>query len=224
MDFANADLMSLLATWVASSELYERAEAHNIRFEERLHSDRLSTFERGLSTPCTDYMTLRDHLSDYVRTYVEVGLPHVPATFSANSTAMILPSPEQKLVRIENITRHLINSGLTAAELERSLASSKPAKSAIAESFLDHWNLHRDSRPSFAAFKDQLLTEISDTDWPHKLRDRLGLRARPLSSLSSSMAGCFRNSTSQGCLASGWGMAAVTIGSELFSEVVAVGR
>jgi hypothetical protein len=33
----------------------------------------------------------------------------------------------------------------------------------------------RDDRPSFAAWKDQVLDEIAAPDWPDQLRDRLGL-------------------------------------------------
>ena len=61
------------------------------------------------------------------------------------------------------------------ADLEGSLASTDPAEKATLEDFLDQWNRARDNSPTFAAFKDQLLFEIGDAEWPHKLRDRLGL-------------------------------------------------
>lgn len=177
MNFVDAGLSSLLDGWTTSSDLRERAEAHNIRFEERLDLVRLDAFERSVKGPCKDYAELRHRVSDYVQTYIEVAFPHVPPTFRAeNRSASMRPiSPEQKLVRIENITRHLANSGLAANELEKSRLSTRPTVLAMAEMFLDQWNLARDSRPSFAAFKDQLLAEIGDADWPHRLRDRLGL-------------------------------------------------
>jgi hypothetical protein len=53
--------------------------------------------------------------------------------------------------------------------------SSDPVDIAALQSFLDQWNLARDNRPAFAAFKDELLSEIFDADWPEKMRDRLGL-------------------------------------------------
>jgi hypothetical protein len=176
MDFLDAGFIPLLAAWTASTDVYERAEAHNIKFEERLHRDRLMAFERSFTSPCRDYLELRDRLADFVRTYVEVAQPHVSATFAtAAGTRMTIPSPEQKLVRIENITNHLLYSGLTLSELEKSLNSAKPSRAALAESFVDRWNLARDGRPTFAAFKDQLVTEIDEPDWPNRLRDRLGL-------------------------------------------------
>ena len=88
---------------------------------------------------------------------------------------MTSPSQEQKLVRIENVTRHLANSGLVVADLDRILAGTSPEDRATLDDFLALWNLARDNRPTFAAFKDQLLPEISEAEWPHKLRDRLGL-------------------------------------------------
>ncbi len=177
MHFADRNLNSVLDAWAASADLRERAEGHNIAFEEQLDRHRMDAFERSVKRPCTNHMELRRQLSDFVTTYMEVATPHVPATFrSSNSGASMGPiSPEQKLVRIDNITRHLANSGLTLTDLAESHSSTDPAVSAKLEVFLDQWNLVRDNRPMFAAFKDQLLPEIDDAAWPHKLRDRLGL-------------------------------------------------
>ena len=38
-----------------------------------------------------------------------------------------------------------------------------------------HWNQGRDARPTFAAFYDEVSREADHDDWPHALRDRLGL-------------------------------------------------
>ena len=43
------------------------------------------------------------------------------------------------------------------------------------QSFFDGWNQRRDARPAFAAFYDEVQQESDDDDWPHTLRDRLGL-------------------------------------------------
>ena len=42
-------------------------------------------------------------------------------------------------------------------------------------SFFDAWNQRRDARPAFAAFYDEVQQESDEDDWPHALRDRLGL-------------------------------------------------
>lgn len=177
MHFSDPDLGSLLVTWATSTDLRARAEAHNIAFEERLNQSRLDHFESSVSRPCSDYGELRGALAVFVNTYVEVTRSHLPTTFQAvNSGAgMTSPSPEQKLVRIENVTRHLANSGLVVADLDRILAGTSLEDRATLDDFLALWNLARDNRPTFAAFKDQLLPEISEAEWPHKLRDRLGL-------------------------------------------------
>ena len=177
MNFTDPKLRSLLDAWAASTDLRERAEAHNMVFEERLDRQRLDAFEHSLEEPCADHKDLRDQFSDFVTTYFEVAAPHVPPTFGTeNRGASMGPmSPEQKLLRVENITRHLASAGLTLADLEQSVSSTDPAVSAKLEDFMDQWDGARDNRPTFAAFKDQLLPEIGDSEWPLKLRDRLGL-------------------------------------------------
>jgi len=177
MNFADPRLGALLHAWAASPDFRERAGAHNIVFEERLDQHRLDAFERSLSTPCSHHGDLRRKLNEFFETYFRVSAPDVPPTFqSQNSGARMGPlSPEQKLVRIEDITGVLSNNGYSLVDLDRSLSSGDPAVSATLDEFLDLWNFARDSRPTFAAFKDQLWPEINDAAWSHKLRDRLGL-------------------------------------------------
>jgi len=177
MIFADPGLNSLLVDWGNSGELRTRAEAHNIVFEERLGRNRLDAFEAFLSDSCADYEELKRQLSEFVTTYMEVGEPRMPPTFTNENVGagMTEPSPEQKLIRVENLTRPLENAGLTLAELQRCVASTDPAEMALVDDFVNQWNRDRDNRPAFAAFKDQLLAEVCDADWPHRLRDRLGL-------------------------------------------------
>ncbi len=146
-------------------------------FEERLDRQRLDVFEGTLKGIGAGYSDLRHQLSDFVETYVEVDAPDIPMTFGNQNrgASMATISPEQKLLRVEDITGHLTNAGLAFADLEGSLSSTDPEKSAMLDDFFNKWNRARDNRPTFAAFKDQLLTEIGDPDWTHKLRDRLGL-------------------------------------------------
>lgn len=177
MNFADPGLGSLLAVWANSGDLRTRAEAHNILFEERLGQDRLGVFEALLSGSCPDYERLKLQLLDFVGTYVEVARPNAPLTFTKMNVggAMTKPSPEQKLIRVENLTRRLDSTALTLLDLQRCLASTKPDEMALLEDFVNQWNRDRDNRPAFAAFKDQLLDEVGDANWPHRLRDRLGL-------------------------------------------------
>lgn len=177
MKFSDTGLISVLDRWQCASDPRERAQAHNITFEERLERGRLDQFERSLLGPCPDQIELRRLLADFVATNVEVSAPHIPATFQAACEGSRITQIDrtQKLIRVENLTRQLANDGLTLADLETSSLSLDPAVLAKVDAFVDSWNLARDNRPVFAAFKDQLLPEIADARWPERLRDRLGL-------------------------------------------------
>ena len=99
-------------------------------------------------------------------------------------------SDNQSLVRIEALPQALASSVLDLRTLDDLLQRSDngdgDADHAI-RAFFDAWNLGRDARPTFAAFYDEVKQEADDDDWPHALRDRLGLghygyasRAAPL--------------------------------------------
>ena len=177
MRFTDRELGSVLDAWGASADLKDRAEAHNIAFEERLDRHRLDAFEDFVQRPCPDHVVLRRQLTDFIETYIEVAAPHVPPTFREQNSgaSMRRLGEEQKLLRIEKIARPLANRGLSLADLADSLSSSDSEDLAKLEQFMDGWNLARDNRPTFAAFKNHLRPEFGDADWPHKLRDRLGL-------------------------------------------------
>ena len=81
-------------------------------------------------------------------------------------------------VRIEALSRPLQNSDLDLDSLndllQRADSGDGDAGRAV-HSFFDAWNQRRDARPAFAAFYDEVRQESDDDDWPHALRDRLGL-------------------------------------------------
>lgn len=178
MNFTDPRLSLLLDAWATSTDLRERAEAHNVAFEERLDRHRLDAFERSLEGPCSSPADLRRRFSDFFETYVKVDELDVPPTFgTGNRGASMGPiSPERKLLRIEKLKVPLALSGRTLSDLARFLSSTDPAGLAVLDTFLDQWNGERDNRPTFSAFKDELLPEYRDAAWPHKLRDRLGLK------------------------------------------------
>ncbi len=45
----------------------------------------------------------------------------------------------------------------------------------VIDKFLLTWDGKRDARPAFAAFRPELADDLAAADWPHRLRDRLGL-------------------------------------------------
>ena len=82
------------------------------------------------------------------------------------------------MVRIEDLTRALRFSGLSLRELRELLQQSETGDSDASRAvdlFIEAWNRGRDARPAFAAFHDEVQEEADDDDWPHALRDRLGL-------------------------------------------------
>ena len=88
------------------------------------------------------------------------------------------PSANQSVVRIETLARPLQNSPLDIESLDdllqRADSGDIDAGRAVA-SFFEQWNQRRDARPGFAAFYDEVKEEADSADWPHLLRDRLGL-------------------------------------------------
>ncbi len=87
-------------------------------------------------------------------------------------------SDNQSVIRIETLSRPLHTSDLSLDDLENLLrradGGDADADHAV-RSFFEAWNQRRDARPAFAAFYDEVTEKADDKDWPHALRDRLGL-------------------------------------------------
>ncbi len=112
--------------------------------------------------------------------YCSVPSPSVPDTFLEINRNVWLGglSENQSLVRIEALARPLQSSNLDLGDLidllQRADGGNDDAARAV-RSVVDAWNQRRDARPAFAAFYDEVQQEADDDDWPHALRDRLGL-------------------------------------------------
>ena len=159
--------------------------ADNCRFEERASPERWAVFNDMIervtgSLGLTDWgewcaagILYRDGRS-------VVPTSHVPDAFlRLNGDAWLADLEEnQTLVRVENLGRPLQSSGYSLGDLDglvdRSRTGDRDAAMAVAE-FIEAWNSRRDARPTFAAFYDEVRTEAESVDWPHQLRDRLGL-------------------------------------------------
>ena len=168
-----------------SSDTVEAAVADNCRFDERAGAGRWRRFEDLLSALVVDHgavgwrdWTEADRL--HLDRYCNVPRPSVPDAFLDINQAAWLGglSDNQTLVRIEALNRPLHNSGLDLDRLKNLLQRADhgdgDANRAV-RSFFDAWNQRRDARPAFAAFYDEVQQESDDDDWPHALRDRLGL-------------------------------------------------
>lgn len=157
------------------------AVADNCRFDERASEERWQAFEAMLPTlPGDQRIEWRDWASAYQRHLDETFVmqrPSVPDAFlPANRTAWLDDLAEnQWLVRIEGLDQPLRSSALELDELARLLEREDDDAAHTVGSFIETWNEARDARPAFAAFADEVLAELDDDDWPHALRDRLGL-------------------------------------------------
>ncbi len=155
--------------------------ADNCRFDERTADGRWAKFEEKLVDPNIvnwDDWGEADKLN-YENTIRVVGLS-VPDTFlEINRPAWLEGLIDNRdLVRLECLQQPLAASALGFDELAslkaRAASGDADATNAI-QSFLDAWDRKRDRRPAFAAFYDEVKAESDADDWPHALRDRLGL-------------------------------------------------
>ena len=168
-----------------SGDTVVAAVADNCRFDERAGGPRWQQFDSLMSDLAADpgaidwqdwAVTDRAHRERYC----EVASPLVPDAFrDINRLAWLEGlSANQSLVRIETLTRPLRSSPLDVEGLRELLrradSGDTDAVSAVSAFFLQ-WNQRRDARPAFSACYDEVREEADSDDWPHLLRDRLGL-------------------------------------------------
>lgn len=175
-------LSPFLARLASSSSTKEAAIADNSRFDERAHVQRWEQFADFL--PTDDHLDLSfgdwsEAANLHYQKRVTVPSVSVPdALLDINRHAWLFGlAPEQTLVRLETLDWPLSLGNLDFKTLQNLLDTwEKQADSAQAlASFLDEWNRARDNRPLFAAFLDEVREDAERDDWPHLLRDRLGL-------------------------------------------------
>lgn len=161
--------------------------ADNCRFDERLTQARWSRFESeaarnesGELVVWADWMEIETR---YRQQEVEVARMSVPATFqSCNQSAWLEGLAEQQTVmRLESVAWPLKLNACSLTQLQgwweqhtQSGEAGERARAALTK-FLDVWNAQRDHRPVFGTFVDAVQEAADDADWPHRLRDALGL-------------------------------------------------
>ena len=167
-----------------SGDAVVAAVADNCRFDERASADRWREFEALLPNPPVGSGTIA--WADLVATYklhmeqrYKVARPSVPDAFlEINREAWLETiSGNQDVVRIEDLNRPLRASTLELDELRELLRRARHDSNAehAVRTFFETWNQRRDARPAFVAFADEVREELKGLDWPHALRDRLGL-------------------------------------------------
>ena len=168
-----------------SHDMIDAAVADNCRFDERAGADRWRRFESLLSKLLAGrgpvgWQDWHEAAKLHRERFCDVARPSVPDAFlEINRSAWLDSLPDnQTLVRMEALNRPLQNSDLDLDQLnnllQRADSGNGDAIRAV-DSFFDAWNQRRDARPAFAAFCDEVQQELDDDDWPHALRDRLGL-------------------------------------------------
>ena len=157
------------------------APADNCRFDEWAGTERWAAFEELLGpNGATTWCDWSEAHTRHVEERCNVARPAVPDAFlDANQSAWLEGlSENQSLVRVEDLRRVLRDSGLDLQGLgdllQRADEGDDDASQAV-RVFFAVWNEGRDARPAFAAFWDEVQNELHDADWPHALRDRLGL-------------------------------------------------
>ena len=168
-----------------STDTVVAAVADNCRFDERAGVARWQRFDDLLSdvTAGADGIQWQDWNETnrlHLERYCNVSSLNVPDAFlDINEDAWLDDlSANQSVVRIETLTQPLQTSGLSIEDLNGLLQQAANGVSdalRAVQIFFDAWNQRRDARPAFVAFYDEVKQEADDVDWPHALRDRLGL-------------------------------------------------
>jgi hypothetical protein len=180
-------LLPFLTELSRSSSVDDAAVSDDCRFDERTDNLRWQVFADCL--PQDDHARL--NLGDwgeanklhYEKRVKAISNSTPDAFLEINRSAWLEGLvPEQELVRIEDLTGVLEfwNTDFDALQaLHEAPTNQGDAKQTLTQHF-DNWNNgKRDNRPAFAAFLDEVRDEAGDTDWPHRLRDRLGLGHYP---------------------------------------------
>ena len=162
-------------------DVADAAAADNCRFDERASAERWAAFEELLaSNGATTWDDWAEAYELHLQQRCNVPRPAVPDAFlGTNQKAWLTGlSENQDLIRVEDLDRALRASNLDLERLgellQRADEHDDYASLAVRRFFIA-WNDRRDARPTFAAFWDEVRDELEDADWPHKLRDRLGL-------------------------------------------------
>jgi len=180
MNPANPDLKNLLDGLAASANDGDAAIADNHLFEARVSANRQAEYEAmvGAATDKAEWRSL--HNKKYLATHVKTpGEFDVPTTFLASNDAALCPffASNQDIVRIESLVYAFEQSSapVSVDQLQTFMKERDASKSDALELFMQEWNKARFNWPMFGTFYDIVRDEADSDDWPHLLRDRLGL-------------------------------------------------
>lgn len=175
-----------------------RCEAANFRWDGAVADQRALEYNAYVGDMLTHKNWKAEH-NDYLRSFVHVAkdLPRAAECFMAvNSQAYLNEQLDNTfLLRLESLS-NLFNQPLLSNDVaerfwlrffksQKDLRKDKLSDSdeALRDEFVAQWNEQRtQARPLFATFLNDFggnLEALIKTDWPHSLRDRLGLTHYP---------------------------------------------
>lgn len=175
-----------------------RCAAANFRWEKAVFDERADEYNAYVGNVTTHEDWQREH-KGYLRSFVQVAKEHprVSESFMAVNTLAHLKEDLDNtyLLRLESLNSMvdstLLGPAIGEAFWLRFFNSQKDLRKArlsddgekLRDEFVDQWNARRtQARPMFAAFLNDFggdLNAFVETDWPHLLRDRLGLTHWP---------------------------------------------
>lgn len=164
------------------------AYSHNYLFESRLSDERRKKYETHcVSRQVPASSSWVEAHAGHVQNTIKVSRPFVAQTFhDINEEAQTDLGDDLVILRCEDLTRALSHHGCSLNPLQDWLAvrdgrqrkhiTAVQARSKL-RGFLDDWNQQRKLWPAFAAFEHELgdARKLAKTDWPHELRNRLGM-------------------------------------------------
>ncbi len=161
------------------SSAEERAVLENLRWEERLGDERFVRYARGFAgVEVSEIDVVKTAHTRYAETYLEIDAdePDIPDTFGAANSSNFWPHIEENLflLRIEDANFALRDSGVDVEEFKRAVDDRD---NAVLARVCIAWNERLDRRPAFATTEIVVedVLEAAGADWPHALRDNLGL-------------------------------------------------
>jgi hypothetical protein len=174
-----------------------RCAAANFRWEHAVLDVRASEYNAYVGEVDT-YKDWKAEHKGYVGSFVQVpkDVPRCPESFMVVSRRAHLREQLDNtyLLRLESVGGLFTNplvAGLASAFWDRFFRSQKDlrktklsdADEGIRSAFVSQWNAQRtQARPLFATFLNEFggsLEQLAGLDWPHILRDRLGLTHLP---------------------------------------------
>lgn len=166
--------MSALATALSAQADNEehRAIGDNYAWDCRASDKLREDFERKAANPLPCLIDAHtDYFEDYVRN------APIPATLDAGLVEDMATGieAEQSLVRLESIDWALNALSITLTQLQDAMPDGANPNSDFVDRFLSFQYDRGYRNLRFATFADNVADDIAHPDWPHRLRDRLGL-------------------------------------------------